>query len=306
MIRYLSVRVLLALPALWLIVTMVFLLAHIIPGDPVQQMLGEGARAEDLQQLRHSLGLDKPISVQYGHYLVGVLHGNLGESFRFQEPVTRVVLEHYPATLELAFVALLVCMAISIPAGIYAAERRGTAADHAVGVFTLLGLSVPNFALGPVLILIFSVIFGWLPVSGRGGVGHLILPAITLGAALAAILVRMVRSSVIEELSSDYVRTARAKGLSESQVLFRHAFRNALIPILTILGLQFGTLLAGAIVTETIFSWPGIGRLAVQAFSARDYPLLQGCILLIAVSYVVVNLLTDMVYALVDPRVRLQ
>jgi ABC-type dipeptide/oligopeptide/nickel transport system permease component len=306
MIRYLSVRVLLALPALWLIVTMVFLLAHIIPGDPVQQMLGEGARAEDLQQLRHSLGLDRPISAQYVHYLVGVLHGNLGESFRFQEPVTRVVLSHYPATLELALVALLVCAAISIPAGIYAAEHRGTATDHAVGVFTLFGLSVPNFALGPVLILIFSVILGWLPVSGRGGPAHLILPAITLGAALAAILTRMVRSSVIEELSSDYVRTARAKGLSEPQVLFRHAFRNALIPILTILGLQFGTLLAGAIVTETIFSWPGIGRLAVQAISARDYPLLQGCILLIAVSYVAVNLLTDMIYALVDPRVRLQ
>jgi ABC-type dipeptide/oligopeptide/nickel transport system permease component len=306
MIRYLSVRVLLALPALWLIVTMVFLLAHIIPGDPVQQMLGEGARAEDLQQLRHSLGLDRPISAQYAHYLLGVLHGNLGESFRFQQPVTRVVLSRYPATLELALVALLVCAAISIPAGIYAAEHRGTTTDHAVGVFTLFGLSVPNFALGPVLILIFSVILGWLPVSGRGGPAHLILPAITLGAALAAILTRMVRSSVIEELSSDYVRTARAKGLSESQVLFRHAFRNALIPILTILGLQFGTLLAGAIVTETIFSWPGIGRLAVQAISARDYPLLQGCILLIAVSYVVVNLLTDMIYALVDPRVRLQ
>jgi ABC-type dipeptide/oligopeptide/nickel transport system permease component len=306
MIRYLSLRVLLALPALWLIVTTVFLLVHIIPGDPVQQMLGEGARAEDLEQLRHSLGLDRPISVQYGHYLLGVLRGNLGESFRFQQPVTRVVLSHYPATLELAFVALLVCVAISIPAGIYAAERRGTAADHTVGVFTLFGLSVPNFALGPVLILIFSVILGWLPVSGRGGAAHLILPAITLGAALAAILTRMVRSSVIEELSSDYVRTARAKGLSESQVLFRHAFRNALIPILTILGLQFGTLLAGAIVTETIFSWPGIGRLAVQAISARDYPLLQGCILLIAVSYVAVNLLTDMIYALVDPRVRLE
>ena len=306
MIRYLSLRVLLALPALWLIVTMVFLLAHIIPGDPVQQMLGEGARAEDLQQLRHQLGLDRPISAQYAHYLVGVLHGNLGESFRFQQPVTHVILSRYPATLELAFVALLVCIAISIPAGIYAAEHRGTSTDHAVGLFTLFGLSVPNFALGPVLILIFSVIVGWLPVSGRGGAEHLVLPAITLGAALAAILTRMVRSSVIEELSSDYVRAARAKGLSESQVLFRHAFRNALIPILTILGLQFGTLLAGAIVTETIFSWPGIGRLAVQAINARDYPLLQGCILLIAVSYVVVNLLTDMIYALVDPRVRLQ
>ncbi|HXQ25326.1 MAG TPA: nickel ABC transporter permease [Candidatus Acidoferrales bacterium] len=306
MIRYISLRLAFALPALWLIVTLVFLLAHIVPGDPVQQMLGEGARAEDLQQLRHALRLDMPVSAQYVHYLSGVLRGDLGESFRFREPVTRVVLEHYPATLELAFVALLVCAAIGIPAGLLAAERRGTSTDRAVGVFTLLGLSVPNFALGPVLILVFSVILGWLPVSGRGGPAHLVLPAITLGAALAAILTRMVRTSVMEELSSDYVRTARAKGLSESAVLFRHAFRNALIPILTILGLQFGTLLAGTIVTETIFSWPGIGRLVVQAIGARDYPLLQGCILLIAVSYVIVNLLTDLVYALVDPRVRVE
>jgi ABC-type dipeptide/oligopeptide/nickel transport system permease component len=306
MIRYISLRLLFAIPALWLIVTMVFMLAHIVPGDPVQQMLGEGARAEDLQQLRHSLGLDVPVLTQYRHYLAGVVRGDLGESFRFQEPVTRVVLSHYPATLELAIVALLVCLAIGIPAGLLAAEKRATSTDRAVGVFTLLGLSVPSFALGPVLILIFSVILGWLPVSGRGGPLHLILPAITLGAALAAILTRMVRISVIEELSSDYVRTARAKGLSPSAVLFRHAFRNALIPILTILGLQFGTLLAGTIVTETIFSWPGIGRLTVQAIGARDYPLLQGCIILIAVSYVFVNLLTDAVYALVDPRVRLQ
>jgi ABC-type dipeptide/oligopeptide/nickel transport system permease component len=306
MTRYVSVRLLLALPALWLILTMVFLLAHIVPGDPVQQMLGEGARAEDLQQLRHALGLDLPMPVQYGRYMVGVIHGNLGESFRFQQPVARVVLGHYPATLELAIVALLVCAAIGIPAGTLAAHRRGQASDRAIGVFTLLGLSVPNFALGPVLILIFSVIFGWLPVSGRGGISHLILPAITLGAALAAILTRMVRTSVMEELSSDYVRTARAKGLPESAVLLRHAFRNALIPILTILGLQFGTLLAGTIVTETIFSWPGIGRLAVQAIEARDYPLLQGCILLIAVSYVLVNLLTDLVYVFVDPRMRFE
>jgi len=306
MIRYISLRLLFAIPALWLIVTMVFLLAHIVPGDPVQQMLGEGARAEDLQQLRHSLGFDLPIPAQYWHYLGGVVRGDLGESFRFQEPVARVVVSHYPATLELAIVALLVCAAIGIPAGLLAAERRGTSTDRAVGLFTLLGLSIPNFALGPILILVFSVMFGWLPVSGRGGAAHLILPAITLGASLAAILTRMVRTAAIEELSSDYVRTARAKGLSPSAVLFRHAFRNALIPILTILGLQFGTLLAGAIVTETIFSWPGIGRLAVQAIGSRDYPLLQGCILLIAVSYVLVNLLTDAMYALVDPRVRFE
>jgi peptide/nickel transport system permease protein len=306
MIRYISIRLLFALPALWLILTMVFLLAHIVPGDPVAQMLGEGARAEDLTQLRHALGLDLPIPVQYGRYLAGVLHGNLGESFRFQQPVLKVVAEHYPATLELAVVALLICALIGIPAGVLAAHKRGERTDHAVGVLTLFGLSVPNFALGPVLILFFSVVLGWLPVSGRGGVSHIILPAFTLGAALAAILTRMVRTSVIEELSADYVRTARAKGVSESGVLFRHALRNALIPILTVLGLQFGTLLAGTIVTESIFSWPGIGRLAVQAIGARDYPLLQGCILLIAVSYVFVNLFTDLVYALVDPRVRFE
>ena len=306
MIRYLGLRLLLAIPALWLIVTMVFLLAHVVPGDPVQQMLGEGAQQQDIQQLRHELGLDLPLPVQYAKYLTGVVRGNLGESIRFQEPVAEVVLSRYPATLELSFFALLVCAGIAIPAGVFAASKRGTAADHAVGVFTLFGLSVPNFALGPVLILVFSVLIGWFPVSGRGGISHLILPSITLGAALAAILARMVRTSVIEELSSDYVRTARAKGLRESAVLFKHAFRNALIPILTIIGLQFGTLLAGTIVTETIFSWPGIGRLSVQAIEARDYPLLQGCILLIAVSYVAVNLLTDVVYAFVDPRVRLQ
>jgi peptide/nickel transport system permease protein len=306
MIRYISIRLLFALPALWLILTMVFLLAHIVPGDPVAQMLGEGARAEDLTQLRHALGLDLPLPVQYGRYLSGVLHGNLGESFRFQQPVLKVVAEHYPATLELALVALLICALIGIPAGVLAAHKRGERTDHTVAVLTLFGLSVPNFALGPVLILLFSVVLGWLPVSGRGGISHLILPAFTLGAALAAILTRMVRTSVIEELSADYVRTARAKGVAESGVLFRHALRNALIPILTILGLQFGTLLAGTIVTESIFSWPGIGRLAVQAIGARDYPLLQGCILLIAVSYVFVNLLTDLVYAVVDPRVRFE
>jgi ABC-type dipeptide/oligopeptide/nickel transport system permease component len=305
MIRYFASRFLLALPAIWLILTMVFLLAHIIPGDPVQQMLGEGARAEDLQQLRHDLALDAPIRVQYFRYLRGLAHGNLGESIRFQRPVMRLILEHYPATLELSALALLVCAGIGIPAGLWAAQRRGTTVDHTIGLFTLFGLSVPNFALGPVLILFFSVILGWLPVSGRGGPAHAILPSITLGAALAAILTRMVRIAVIEELSADYIRTARAKGLSETAVLFRHAFRNALIPILTILGLQFGTLLAGTIVTETIFSWPGIGRLSVQAIEARDYPLLQGCILLIALTYVVVNLLTDFLYALVDPRVRL-
>ena len=306
MIRHLFYRFLVTLPALWLILTLVFLLIHIVPGDPVQQMLGESARAEDLQQLRHALGLDLPLHVQYGRYLRGLVSGDWGASFRFQQPVLRIILERYPATLQLALAALLVCAVIAIPAGVLAADRRGRAPDRAVSFFTLLGLSVPNFALGPLLILLFSIQFGWLPVSGRGSFLNLILPAITLGAALAAILTRMVRSSMIEELSADYVRTARAKGLPESAVLFRHAFRNALIPIITILGLQFGTLLAGAIVTESIFAWPGIGRLTVQAIQSRDYPLLQGCILLISFSYVLVNLFTDFLYALVDPRIRLQ
>jgi ABC-type dipeptide/oligopeptide/nickel transport system permease component len=306
MIRHILLRILYTLPALWLILTMVFLLIHIVPGDPVLQMLGQDARAEDLTQLRHSLGLDQPIGIQYAKYLEGLAQGDWGRSLRFGAPVRDIVLDRFPATMELSLAALLVCVAIAIPAGVFSSRRRGSNMDRSISFFTLLGLSMPNFALGPILILLFSVEIGWLPVSGRGGASHLVLPAITLGAALAAILTRMVRGSMIEELSSDYVRTARAKGIQETSVLFRHAFPNALIPVITIVGLQFGSLLAGTIVTESIFSWPGIGRLAVQAISARDYPLLQGCILLIAVCYVAINLLTDFVYAAVDPRVRLQ
>jgi ABC-type dipeptide/oligopeptide/nickel transport system permease component len=305
MARHIAQRFLLTLPALWLVLTLVFLMIHIVPGDPVEQMLGEGAAPGEIVQLRHALDLDQPLLSQYGHYLKQLAHGDLGQSFKFQAPVRRIIFERYPATLSLAFLALIVCSAIAIPAGVLAAYRRGHIADRAVGVFTLFGLAVPNFALGPVLILLFSIELGVLPVSGRGGPLYYVLPAATLGAALAAILTRMVRGSMLEELSSDYVRTARAKGLSTTTVLFRHAFRNALIPIITILGLQFGTLLAGTIITETIFAWPGIGRLTVQAISARDYPLLQGCILVIALSYVLVNLLTDVVYAIIDPRVRL-
>jgi ABC-type dipeptide/oligopeptide/nickel transport system permease component len=305
MARYLIKRFLLTLPALWLVLTLVFLMIHIVPGDPVEQMLGEGAAPGQVVQLRHLLGLDLPLHLQYSHYLWQLAKGDLGQSFKFQAPVRRIIFERYPATLQLAFLALVVCAVIAISAGMLAANRRGQAADRSVGVFTLFGLAFPNFALGPVLILLFSIELGLLPVSGRGGPLYYILPAATLGVALAAILTRMVRGAMLEELSSDYVRTARAKGLSTQVVLFRHAFRNALIPIVTILGLQFGTLLAGTIVTETIFSWPGIGRLTVQAISARDYPLLQGCILVIAVSYVAVNLLTDLLYAVIDPRVRL-
>jgi peptide/nickel transport system permease protein len=305
MIRHLLLRILLVLPAVWLILTMVFLLVHIVPGDPVEQMLGPDARPEDVRQMRSDLGLDRPLAEQYARYLRGLAAGDLGRSYRFNAPVAGLIAGRYPATLELALAATLICMALAVPAGMFSASRRGTASDRVVSVITLLALSVPNFALGPLLILLFSVEIGWLPVSGRGSVAHLVLPAATLGAALAAIMTRMVRGSMLEGLSSDYVRTARAKGLGERAVILRHAFPNALIPIITIVGLQFGTLLAGAIVTETIFSWPGVGRLAVQAIQARDYPLLQGCILGIALSYVLVNLLTDILYALVDPRVRL-
>jgi ABC-type dipeptide/oligopeptide/nickel transport system permease component len=305
MLRHLLKRFLLTLPALWLVLTLVFLMIHIVPGDPVEQMLGEGAAPGAAAQLRHSLGLDQPLGKQYGHYLIGLVRGDLGQSFKFQAPVRQIIFERYPATLQLAFLALLVCAAIAIPAGVLAAHRRGQISDRLVGVFTLFGLAIPNFALGPLLILLFSIEIGVLPVSGRNGIGSYVLPAATLGAALAAILTRMVRGAMLEELSADYIRTARAKGLSTAAVLFRHGLRNALIPIITILGLQFGTLLAGTIVTETIFSWPGIGRLTVQAISARDYPLLQGCILVISLSYVLVNLLTDAIYSIVDPRVRM-
>jgi peptide/nickel transport system permease protein len=305
MLRHLLKRFLLTLPALWLVLTLVFLMIHVVPGDPVEQMLGEGAAPGAAAQLRHSLGLDQPLGKQYGHYLFGLVRGDLGQSFKFQAPVRQIIFERYPATLQLAFLALLVCAAIAIPAGVLAAHRRGQTSDRLVGVFTLFGLAIPNFALGPLLILLFSIEIGVLPVSGRNGIGSYVLPAATLGAALAAILTRMVRGAMLEELSADYIRTARAKGLSTAAVLFRHGLRNALIPIITILGLQFGTLLAGTIVTETIFSWPGIGRLTVQAISARDYPLLQGCILVIALSYVLVNLLTDAIYSVVDPRVRM-
>jgi peptide/nickel transport system permease protein len=305
MLRHLLQRFLLTLPSLWLVLTLVFLLIHIVPGDPVEQMLGEGAAPGQISELRHSLALDQPIGQQYFRYLRQLAHGDLGKSLKFGAPVRTVISERYPATLALSFLSLLVCSLIAIPAGVLAAHRRGKTADRAVGLFTLFGLAFPNFALGPVLILIFSIELGLLPVSGRGGALNYVLPAATLGAALAAILTRMVRGAMLEELTADYVRTARAKGLSTAAVLFRHAFRNALIPIITILGLQFGTLLAGTIVTETIFSWPGVGRLTVQAISSRDYPLLQGCILVIAVSYILVNLFTDILYSFIDPRIRL-
>src|SRR5689334_1204321 len=304
MLRQLGSRVLYTLPVIWLVVSIVFLLIHLVPGDPIEQMLGEGAAATDIQAARHEYGLDLPLGQQYFKYWKGVLHGDLGPSIRFNQSVTQLIAARYPLTLQLTVAALIVAILISIPAGVRSAQRRNRWDDRVLSFVSLLGLSFPNFALGPILILFFAIKLGALPVSGSGTLAHLVLPAITMGGALAAILTRMVRTSMLEELGQDYIRTARAKGLPERTIVYRHALRNAMIPVLTVLGLQFGALLAGAIVTETIFSWPGIGRLTITAISSRDYFLVQGCILAIGLTYIVVNLFTDVLYSAINPRIR--
>ena len=303
-VRALLFRLLYTVPVVWLVVSIVFLLIHLVPGDPIEQMLGEGARPADIAALRHTYGLDAPLGQQYLNYWRGVLHGDLGHSLRLNDSVTHLVLARYPYTIELAAAAVLLALALAIPAGIVAALHRNRWQDQAVGVVSLLGLSFPSFALGPILILLVSIKLGWLPVSGPGDLSHLILPAVTMGSALAAILTRMVRTAMLEELGQDYIRTARAKGLHERTVVYKHALRNAMIPVITLVGLQFGALLAGAIVTEKIFSWPGIGQLTVSAISNRDYSLLQGCILAVGLTYVLVNLATDVLYLVVNPRIR--
>ncbi len=304
MFRYLTTRLLYMVPVLWLVVSVVFLLIHLVPGDPIQQMLGENAAAPDVQALRHAYHLDLPLGQQYVDYWKGVVHGDLGRSLRFDQPVAKVVLQRYPWTLQLTVASMIVALLISIPAGVRSARRRNRWDDRLLSFVSLWGLSFPNFALGPILILFFAIKLGWLPVSGSGTVAHLVLPAITMGGSLAAILTRMVRTAMLEELAQDYIRTARAKGLSENVVVYKHALRNALVPVLTVVGLQFGALLAGAIVTETIFSWPGIGRLTISAIGNRDYFLVQGCILMIGLTYVVVNFTTDVLYSLANPRIR--
>ena len=302
--RYFLTRILYTLPVVWLVVSLVFLLIHLVPGDPILQMLGEGVPAADLQAARHAYGLDLPLSQQYLNYWKGVVHGNLGLSLRYNQSVSKLLVQRYPYTLKLTLSALLVAVLLSIPAGVRSARRRNEWDDRTISVVSLFGLSFPNFALGPILILVFSIKMGWLPVSGSGSFANLVLPAITMGSALAAILTRMVRTSMLEELNQDYVRTARAKGLSETRVVYRHALRNAMIPVSTVLGLQFGALLAGAIVTEKIFSWPGIGRLTIDAISNRDYYVVQGCILAIGLTYIAVIFMTDLVYSILNPRIR--
>lgn len=288
------------------VATLVFSLIHLVPGDPAQAMLGDGAAPQDVEELRKSLGLDQPLLTQYASFLRNALTGDLGTSFRTGQPVTAMIVERVPATAELAVAAMIVAIVLAIPLGVVAAVWRGTTLDYGAMTFALAGVSIPNFWLGPLLAIAFAVELGWLPVSGRGSIAHLVLPAISLGLALAAILARMTRASLLDELNELYVRAARARGVSRASAVTRHALRNSLIPLMTIIALQFGAVLTGAVITETIFAWPGIGRLLIQSIGFRDYPLVQGCILLIAFTYVSVNLITDLLYGLVDPRIRFE
>jgi ABC-type dipeptide/oligopeptide/nickel transport system permease component len=303
-LSFLVRRILLTIPVLLGVATLVFSLIHIIPGDPVQSMLGDGASPESVNELRARLGLDRPLYAQYISFLNGAAHGNLGTSLRTSEPVTTAIVDRLPATFELAAAAILVAIVIAIPLGVIAAVGAGTFVDHIATTLALVGISMPNFWLGPLLAIVFAVELGWLPVSGRGTFAQLVLPAVTLGAPLAAVLARMTRASVIDELRELYVMAARARGVSRARAVLKHAFRNSLIPIVTVLGLQLGAVLTGAVITETIFAWPGVGRLLIQSIGFRDYPLVQGCILLIALTYVSMNLLTDLAYGLLDPRIR--
>ena len=304
--RYLARRLALTIPVLLGVATLVFALIHLVPGDPAQAMLGEGASDQEVANLRKGLGLDRPLAAQYGSFLAGLARGDLGTSFRFGTPVVQEIRRRLPQTALLAVCAMGFALALAIPLGIVAAVFRGRFLDHAAMTLALAGISMPGFWLGPLLAIVFAVTLGWLPVSGSGTPAHLVLPSVTLGAALAAILARMTRASVIEELRELYVMAARARGLSRARAVVRHAFRNSLIPVVTIIGLQFGAVLTGTIITETIFAWPGVGRLLIQAINTRDYPLVQGCILFISVTYVAMNLLTDLAYGALDPRIRFE
>ena len=318
-------RLLILLLVAWTVVSLVTLLIELVPGDPAVAVLGEQATPEQFEQFRERHGLDRPpfffsfprdaneqrhfvwhgSDNRYTDYWRALIHGDMGLSFRNDRPVRDLILERYPATIELALVALIIAVLISIPLGIVAGTHRGLLIDNIASVVALLGISLPSFVIGPMLVYIFAVKLGWLAPSGRFDWSDIILPAFTLGAALSAILTRMVRSSVIEELGEDYVRTARAKGLNERTVLYKHVLKNGLIPVVTILGLQLGVLLAGAIITEKIFGWPGLGLLLVEdGIGKRDYRVVQGCVLVISMTYIVANMLTDAVYRWLDPRIR--
>lgn len=286
------------------VLLLTFLLIHLVPGDPVEVMLGESVAQADRAALRSDLGLDQPLVAQFGHYLANIAQGDFGQSIHSKTPIIALIKTRYPATLKLAFLSLLIGLAIGVPLGIYAALKAGHWQDLIVTIVSVRLSAMPAFWLGPMLMLIFAVWLGWLPVSGMDSGSSIILPAMTLGFGLSAILTRMTRTSLLEVLNDDYIRTARAKGLTESNVILRHALRAALLPIITIVGLQMGNLLAGTVITETIFSWDGIGRLLVESIEKRDYPVTQACVLVVALSYVLVNSMTDILYRFADPRVK--
>jgi ABC-type dipeptide/oligopeptide/nickel transport system permease component len=305
--RYLVQRLTLVVPVMLGVTLVAFLILHLTPGDPVRVLLGElgqGASQEEVARLRRSLGLDDPLLVQYGRFVWRAVQGDLGLSLRTGAPVRDEVLARAPFTLALTGVSLAIALLIGLSAGVLSAAYRGGAIDHAAMLLALFGVSLPVFWLGLLLMLVFALALGWLPASGFGTWKHLVLPSVTLGLASSALIARMTRSSMLEVLGQDYVRTARSKGLAEPTVLRRHALRSALIPVVTVVGLQLGGLLGGAVLTETVFAWPGLGRLAVGAIYSRDIPLVQGAVLFTAVVFVLVNLAVDLLYALLDPRIR--
>ncbi|MBI2083386.1 MAG: ABC transporter permease [Deltaproteobacteria bacterium] len=304
MMAYLLRRLLLLIPTLFFVSSLVFFLIHLVPGDPVDLILGEQALSVDKEAFRQMLHLDRPLGEQYLLFFKQLFQGDLGVSLFDRRAVADILFERFPASLELALTSLGIALLMSLSLGVFAAIRKDTPWDRGALLFSLLGISIPSFWLGPLLILFFSIFLSLLPVSGRSNIASLILPSLTLGTGMAALLTRMTRSSLLETLQEDYVRTARAKGVPEKRVILRHALRNALNPVVTIIGLQFGSVLTGAIVTEKIFAWPGVGSLLVLAIERRDYPVLQGCILLIAVTYCLVNLMTDLFYSKLDPRIR--
>lgn len=305
MLKYLVRRIIALIPVALGVATLTFALIHVVPGDPVLAMLGDFAAPADVAQMRHELKLDLPLWQQYLYFLSGIVRGDLGESISQHEPVARLIRERFPATLELAVAGLLVALLLAFPLGMVAGANPGGAADVGAMGFAILGISVPHLYLGPLLMIIFSLDLGWFPLTGRGGLSHLVLPAVTLGTALAAIIARMLRQSLVQVLETDYMRTARSKGLSRAAAVLHHGLRNALTPVVTLLGLQAGALLTGSIVVEMIFSWPGLGRLMMTAINSRDYALVEGCVLVFALTYVIVNMLTDLFYSIVDPRIRL-
>ena len=305
MIAHLRRRLLALIPVALGVATITFALIHLVPGDPVVAMLGDMAAPADIEGMRHELGLDQPLVEQYFTFLGDLTRGDLGESISMHQPVAHLIAQRYPATLELALAGLIVAIAIAFPLGLISGANPGGPADLGAMGFAVLGISIPHLYLGPLLMILFSLKLRWLPLTGRGGLAHLILPAMTLGTALAAILARMLRQSLVQVRESDFMRTAIGKGLSANAALIHHGLRNALTPVITLLGLQLGGLLTGSIITEVIFSWPGLGRLMITAISARDYPLVEGCVLTFALTYVVVNMATDLMYSLIDPRIRL-